>query len=103
MADRLLDCITSLLGSTPPILLVWVREEVGDKNNGWVTKITCGVGCLTRNNDESTARLDNVNQNGTLEITETRKRDAGSYTCLVTNTVGRSALTATLTVRGNFY
>ncbi|KAJ6668261.1 hypothetical protein lerEdw1_015638 [Lerista edwardsae] len=51
------------------------------------------------NNDDSTVRLDNVYPNGTLEIIETRKRDAGTYTCLVTNTVGRSAIIATLTVR----
>ncbi|XP_061474573.1 neural cell adhesion molecule L1-like protein isoform X2 [Rhineura floridana] len=41
----------------------------------------------------------NPDQNGTLEIRVTRKEDAGSYTCLVKNSAGRRAITATLTVR----
>ncbi|XP_053147749.1 neural cell adhesion molecule L1-like protein isoform X2 [Hemicordylus capensis] len=54
---------------------------------------------FTWNKEDSTSRLDNVHINGTLEIRETRKEDAGSYSCWVTNSAGRSAITATLTVR----
>ncbi|XP_060622312.2 neural cell adhesion molecule L1-like protein isoform X1 [Anolis sagrei] len=48
--------------------------------------------------DDSMKRLD-ADLNGTLEIRETRKEDAGFYTCVVKNIAGRRALTATLTVR----
>ncbi|KAG8128012.1 hypothetical protein E2320_014882, partial [Naja naja] len=48
--------------------------------------------------DDSMQLLE-VDQNGTLEIRETRKEDAGFYTCLVKNSVGKRAVTATLTVR----
>ncbi|XP_032066487.1 neural cell adhesion molecule L1-like protein [Thamnophis elegans] len=48
--------------------------------------------------DDSMQLLE-VDQNGTLEIRETRKEDAGFYTCLVKNSVGKRAITATLTVR----
>ncbi|XP_013919921.1 PREDICTED: neural cell adhesion molecule L1-like protein isoform X2 [Thamnophis sirtalis] len=50
--------------------------------------------------DDSMQLLE-VDQNGTLEIRETRKEDAGFYTCLVKNSVGKRAITATLTVRGD--
>ncbi|ETE66846.1 Neural cell adhesion molecule L1-like protein, partial [Ophiophagus hannah] len=53
---------------------------------------------LARTKDDSMQLLE-VDQNGTLEIRETRKEDAGFYTCLVKNSVGKRAITATLTVR----
>ncbi|KAL7986183.1 hypothetical protein Chor_011349 [Crotalus horridus] len=53
---------------------------------------------LPRTKDDSMQLLE-VDQNGTLEIRETRKEDAGFYTCLVKNSVGKRAITATLTVR----
>uniref|UniRef100_A0ACB8EHA9 Uncharacterized protein n=1 Tax=Sphaerodactylus townsendi TaxID=933632 RepID=A0ACB8EHA9_9SAUR len=37
--------------------------------------------------------------NGTLEIIDTRKTDSASYSCWVSNSVGKSAIIATLTVR----
>uniref|UniRef100_A0A674K1U0 Neural cell adhesion molecule L1-like protein n=1 Tax=Terrapene triunguis TaxID=2587831 RepID=A0A674K1U0_9SAUR len=40
-----------------------------------------------------------VYENGTLEIRETKKEDSGSYTCWVTNLVGKSAITANLGIR----
>ncbi|XP_054832858.1 neural cell adhesion molecule L1-like protein isoform X2 [Eublepharis macularius] len=58
---------------------------------------------ITWSKEDSISRLDMPPyyqyQNGTLEIRETRKTDSGSYTCWVSNSVGRSAITATLTVR----
>uniref|UniRef100_A0A8D0HGG8 Neural cell adhesion molecule L1-like protein n=1 Tax=Sphenodon punctatus TaxID=8508 RepID=A0A8D0HGG8_SPHPU len=40
-----------------------------------------------------------VHENGTLEIRETKKEDSGSYICWVTNSVGKSAITANLGIR----
>uniref|UniRef100_A0A8C8VIM3 Cell adhesion molecule L1 like n=1 Tax=Pelusios castaneus TaxID=367368 RepID=A0A8C8VIM3_9SAUR len=53
--------------------------------------------------DDSTESLEGqrytVYENGTLEIKETKKEDSGSYTCWVTNPVGKSAITANLGIR----
>lgn len=59
---------------------------------------------FARTKEDSLSRLDMPSYyqypNGTLEIRETRKTDSGSYTCWVSNSVGKSAIIATLTVRG---
>ncbi|XP_060095547.1 neural cell adhesion molecule L1-like protein isoform X1 [Heteronotia binoei] len=58
---------------------------------------------VTWTKEDSLSRLDMPSYyqypNGTLEIRETRKTDSGSYSCWVSNSVGKSAITATLTVR----
>ncbi|XP_068816482.1 neural cell adhesion molecule L1-like protein isoform X2 [Struthio camelus] len=40
-----------------------------------------------------------LNKNGTLEIKDTRKEDAGSYACWAANSVGKRAITANLDIR----
>ncbi|XP_009995235.1 PREDICTED: neural cell adhesion molecule L1-like protein [Chaetura pelagica] len=40
-----------------------------------------------------------LNKNGTLEIKEATKEDAGSYACWAANTVGKRAITANLDIR----
>nr|XP_048713056.1 neural cell adhesion molecule L1-like protein isoform X3 [Caretta caretta] len=58
---------------------------------------------ITWMRDDSTMPLEGlrytVYENGTLEIRETKKEDSGSYTCWVTNLVGKSAITANLGIR----
>ncbi|XP_038265991.1 neural cell adhesion molecule L1-like protein isoform X6 [Dermochelys coriacea] len=58
---------------------------------------------ITWMRDDSTMPLEGlrytVYENGTLEIRETQKEDSGSYTCWVTNLVGKSAITANLGIR----
>ncbi|XP_075794778.1 neural cell adhesion molecule L1-like protein isoform X4 [Pelodiscus sinensis] len=53
--------------------------------------------------DDSTMPLEGPQyekyKNGTLEIRETKKEDSGSYTCWVTNSVGKSAIIANLGIR----
>ncbi|KFO79789.1 Neural cell adhesion molecule L1-like, partial [Cuculus canorus] len=46
----------------------------------------------------STLRYE-LNKNGTLEIKETKKEDAGSYACWASNSVGKRAITANLDIR----
>ncbi|XP_065543288.1 neural cell adhesion molecule L1-like protein isoform X1 [Lathamus discolor] len=46
----------------------------------------------------STLRYE-LNKNGTLEIKETKKEDAGSYACWAANSVGKRAITANLDIR----
>ncbi|XP_065406874.1 neural cell adhesion molecule L1-like protein isoform X8 [Chrysemys picta bellii] len=64
--------------ASPPAVIIWMR-------------------------DDSTMPLEGlrytVYENGTLEIRETKKEDSGSYTCWVTNLVGKSAITANLGIR----
>ncbi|XP_067398758.1 neural cell adhesion molecule L1-like protein isoform X3 [Emydura macquarii macquarii] len=64
--------------ASPPEIIIWMR-------------------------DDSTMPLEGerytIYKNGTLEIKETKKEDSGSYTCWVTNSVGKSAITANLGIR----
>ncbi|XP_078517779.1 neural cell adhesion molecule L1-like protein isoform X3 [Lissotriton helveticus] len=97
----------NVLNIAPLLLTSDSREYVAVSKTS--TFLSCDVfsyptAVISWTREESTAPLHGqrflTHDNGTLEILDTRKEDTGAYTCLVTNALGKSAITAILEVRG---
>ncbi|XP_069062472.1 neural cell adhesion molecule L1-like protein isoform X4 [Pleurodeles waltl] len=97
----------NVLNIAPLLLTSDSREYVAVSRTS--TFLSCDVfsyptAVISWTREESTTPLHGhrflTHDNGTLEILDTRKEDSGAYTCLVTNALGKSAITAILEVRG---
>lgn len=91
-----------MLSPSKPLVIVPVGKTCCDAHCPHACRVMCLW--LHRVKDDTAKPVDGerffVRENGSLEINDVTKEDNGQYTCFATNMEGKSAITATLDIKG---